>query len=714
MNKIYFFLLAILLSIQAEASNYPEVLFENSLMPKSYYYSQSSFAGNSWINHMNGHLPVVDSVFFTPGNSLMLNYISGNEGEWKSVIHYSSDYGHLPKNNDLLIFKIFVSSATTKTELPNIQLAQGENISEEVKIQSFIKNYQDNAWLSVEIPLKGIGNLDNQAPISSIIFKQGTNMDGKEHRLFIDQIEFLPTKTPDMKLTGKAVLSSVEAHERHVDIMWQLPLTPSIRYIKIYRSEDNQNFVPVAVRPISFNKYTDFVPRTNVSYYYKIAWVDYQYRESPFSEIKTAETKLAGDEDLLNSIEKSHIAYFTNETEFNSGMHKISPLVSDASISVKGTGIGILAQVIGVERKFIPRQLLLDRLKKIVKFLGRATTYHGAFPELLNGRSGKPIMTDSCEIAANIESTAYLMQGLLVARNYFDKESADESELRDAISSLWNGVDWTKFVKEGNGYHLYSVWSPACSFTKSAPIGGYNGSLIAYLLAIASPSHAITPASYKLGFKQPLKYVGPAIGRLSTSVSDTLLFGKNGEKPELYNRESFMIDSTYYGIRLVAGSVQTSLIEQQLPFLAINPRSPIDSTVNYFDNQCDLSMIYYRAALDSGEQFVSITNLLWPYVGKDSAFVNRFNPSAAIATYPYTPTIAMEALKNYYRNLGSFLWTEYGFRDEFNFKDNWVSGNFDPIHQGIVPIMLENARTGLIWNLFMKDPDIKLLVEKIQ
>lgn len=712
MNKIYFFLLAFLLSIRTEASNYPEVLFENSLMPKSYYYSQSSFQGNSWINHMNGHLPVADSIFFSPGNSLMLNYVSGNSGEWKSVISYSNDYGHLPKNNDLLIFKLFASSVTAKTALPTIQLMQGENISEEIKVQSFVENYQDNAWLSVEIPLKEIGNLDDQAPITDIIFKQGTNTDGKEHRLFIDQIEFLPSKTPNMKLTGKAVLSSVEAHERHVDIAWQLPLTPSIRYIKIYRSEDNQNFIPVAVRPISFNKYTDFVPRTNVSYYYKIAWVDYQYRESPFSDVKTAETKSAQDDDLLNSIEKSHIAYFTDETEFNSGMHKISPLVSNASISVKGTGIGILAQVIGVERKFIPRQLLLERLKKVVKFLGRATTYHGAFPELLDGRSGKPIMTDSCEIAANLESTAYLMQGLLVARNYFNKDVAEESELREAIASLWKAVDWPKYMKGEHGYHLYNMWSPACSFAKSTPLGGYNSSFVAYLLALASPSHAVNQKAYQFGFKQPLKYVGPAIGRLSTSVLDTLIVGEGGQKPELYSRSPFQLDSTYYGIHLKAGSAAASLIDLQLAFLAFDPKGNIDSSINYFDSQRSLSNVYYRAALNRSEQFVSLTNLLWPYIGGDSISINRFNPSAAIATYPYTPVIAMEALKNYYRNLGSLLWTEYGFRDEFNFRDNWVSGNFDPVHQGIVPIMLENARTGLIWNLFMNDPDIKAFLEK--
>jgi len=712
MNKIYFSLLALFLVFQVKASNYPEVLFENSLLPKSYYYSQSTFEGKSWINHMNGHLPVSDSVFFTPGNALLLNYISGNGGLWSTTIHYSNDYGYLVKTGDMLVFKLFAASNTEKTELPQVQLMQGENPSEGISLQPYLSNYQENTWLSVAVPLKEIHGLDGRAPITSIVFKQAAS-DGKEHRIFIDQIEFLPGKAPNMKLTGKAVLSAVDAYERHVDLTWQLPLTPSIRYIKIYRSEDNENFSPVGIRPISYNKYTDFVPRTNVTYYYKIAWVDYAYRESPFSDVKKAETKTASDDDLLDAVEKSHIAYFTDETEFNSGMHKVSPLVSDARISVKATGIGILAQVVGVERKFIARQLLSDRLTKVVKFLDKATTYHGAFPELMDGRTGKPISTDSCEIAADIESTAYLMQGLLVARSYFDKDEPAEKELRDKITSLWKAVDWKTFVKNENGNHLYNVWSPACLFDQAKPIGGYNGSFIAYLLAIVSPSHAIAGNTYALGYKKPLKYIGPAIGRFSTAPTDTLIIGEEGQKSTLYGKIPFASDSVYYGISINAGDPSSSLICLQQPFLAFDPKTAIDGHIDYYANQQNLANVFYRAALNRSEQFVSLTDVLWPCVETDSLVVGHFNPSAAIATYPYTPVIAMQALKNYYRNLGGYLWTEYGFRDEFNFKDNWVSGKFDPIHQGIVPIMLENARTGLIWNLFMKDADVKNITKRI-
>lgn len=713
MNKRYFFLFALFPFFQVSASTYPEVLFDNSLMPKSYYYSESSFEGTSWINHMNGHLPVSDSIFFTPGNALLLHYVSGNGGSWRTKIYYNNDDGYLAKDNDVLVFKLFSVSGTTKENLPIVVLTQGENNSEEINMQRYVSNFQDNTWISVAIPLKDIGNLDKQAPINSLVFKQGAS-DGKEHTVFIDQIEFMPAKTPDMKLTGKAVLSSVDAYERHVDISWQLPLTPSIRYIKIYRSTDKENFSPVGIRPISTNRFTDIVPNTDVSYYYKIAWVDYHYRESPFSDIKKADTKLATDEELLNMIERSHIAYFNDETEFNSGMHKISSSVSDARVSVKATGVGLLAQTVGAERAFIPRQLLLDRVEKVLKFLSKATNYHGAFPELLDGRTGNPVSTDSCEISANVESTAYLMQGLLVARNYFNKDEPAEKEVREKITSLWEAVDWQAFVKGDRGHHLYSRWSPACAFDKAVPLGGYNSSFIAYLLAIVSPTHPIAPDSYQLGFKQPLKYEGPAIGRFSISLNDTLLTDTANGKHLLYSKKSVMIDSTYYGIHLVAGHPSTSLIYLQQLFLAFNPRTAIDEKINFYDNQKNLSNVFYRAALNRSEQFVSLSNLLWPYVGDDSSAINRFNPAAAIATYPFTPIIAMEALKNYYRNLSPYLWTAYGFRDEFNFKDNWVSGEFDPIHQASVPVMLENARTGLIWDLFMKDADIQKIEQLLK
>src|SRR5690606_17732352 len=150
------------------------------------------------------------------------------------------------------------------------------------------------------VPLGDIRELDLNVPIDGVQFLQGEAADSTVHWLYIDQIEFLPTRPPRVKLSSPAVLSTAVAYDRHVDLTWQLPLTPSIRYIKIYRSEDNEHFDPVAIRPIFVQKCTDFVPYSDRTYYYKIAWVDYGYLESPFSNVLEASPKASDDEGMLD------------------------------------------------------------------------------------------------------------------------------------------------------------------------------------------------------------------------------------------------------------------------------------------------------------------------------------------------------------------------------------------------------------------------------
>ena len=92
----------------------------------------------------------------------------------------------------------------------------------------------------------------------------------------------------------------------------------------------------------------------------------------------------------------------------------------------------------------------------------------------------------------------------------------------------------------------------------------------------------------------------------------------------------------------------------------------------------------------------------------------RDRPTGALASFPYTPGASMKALRNYYRNYGSFLWGEYGFRDAFNLTVNWVSPLFMGLNQAPVTVMIENYRTNLLWNLFMSHPDVQKGIQKIQ
>ena len=192
MKRFYLLLVALFFAFRSMASIYPEVLFENSLMPKSYHYSHAFYQGGSWISQMNGHLPVSDSIFFTPGNALMLHYVSADKGQWEATIRFRNDEGYLAKNGDVLMLKLFVASDGDRSALPSIQVMQGEKASSELALSSYISEYADHSWLSIAIPLEDLGGLDPQAPVSSLVLKQGGNHDNKEHMMFVDQIEFLP------------------------------------------------------------------------------------------------------------------------------------------------------------------------------------------------------------------------------------------------------------------------------------------------------------------------------------------------------------------------------------------------------------------------------------------------------------------------------------------------------------------------------------------
>jgi hypothetical protein len=82
-------------------------------------------------------------------------------------------------------------------------------------------------------------------------------------------------------------------------------------------------------------------------------------------------------------------------------------------------------------------------------------------------------------------------------------------------------------------------------------------------------------------------------------------------------------------------------------------------------------------------------------------------PTAALSSFPYTPTESMKALKFFYYKLGDKLWSDYGFRDAFSLKDIWFANSHLAIDQGPIIVMIENYRTGLLWNLFMSCPEVK-------
>lgn len=88
-------------------------------------------------------------------------------------------------------------------------------------------------------------------------------------------------------------------------------------------------------------------------------------------------------------------------------------------------------------------------------------------------------------------------------------------------------------------------------------------------------------------------------------------------------------------------------------------------------------------------------------------------PTAALSSFPYTPDASMKALKFFYYTLGNRIWGEYGFRDAFNITESWYADSYLAIDQGPIILMIENYRTGLLWDLFMKNPEVKDGLDKL-
>ncbi|MGV3762555.1 glucoamylase family protein [Parapedobacter sp.] len=715
------FLVSCMFAVAAQADTYPGVLFENSVLKGNYMYSDVYHGEHSWVENAAGRLPVSDSIFFTPGNSLSLKYMSAANGDWHTQINFpKTANSYFLDVADVLTFKLYVVSNTEPGALPRLSVTQRDTVSNSFELADYIDGFRTNMWLDVRVPVKAIGGLLSGEPIEGIRLSQG-QADTATHWLYIDQIEFVSANPPRAKLSSPAVLASATPYDRHVDLTWQLPLTPSIRYIKVYRAEDNEHFEPVAIRPVFVQKYTDFVPYPDKTYYYKIAWVDYDYLESPFSDAVEATTQTASDSTLLDFMQAAHFNYFMEHAEINSGMHATHFGIDDATVSVMETGLSILSHVVAVERGFISRKVAIDRLRRMVDFLAKVERYHGAFPAAIDGRTGKGIFEVDSVPEADLPATAFLMQGLLVAEQYFGTDST-VADLTGKIAALWDGVEWNEFVVAGQQHILLDRWSPVAGFKHARPMGGFGSDFISYILALASPRYSVHPDAYVEGLGIPRELADSAyVMELAENDAFAVDVGSEQSASTLprYREFSYTTDTTLYGLPITVGSLDTTLLQAYTPFLAFDPRAKRDTFTNYFTNNVHLTKATRRR--DNEQGYGGFSTNIWggtvietdSLTGADS--LNRLhviNPAIASASYAYMPKEALRSIRELYDRYGPMLFTEYGFRKWIAPERNAIADGFDALQQAAVVVMIENGRTGLIWDLFSSHPDIRKVIEQ--
>ncbi|MET4010315.1 hypothetical protein ABIB62_000126 [Mucilaginibacter sp. UYP25] len=390
------------------------------------------------------------------------------------------------------------------------------------------------------------------------------------------------------------------------------------------------------------------------------------------------------DNQLLDLVQKQTFKYFYDFGHPTSGLARERNTSGDV-VTTGGSGFGIMAMVVGVNRGFISRAEGLARMQKIVGFLKtKAQTFHGAFPHWLNGATGAVQPFSALDNGADLIETSYLMQGLLTARQYFNGAGNDETTLRADISTLWNNVEWDWF-RQGDQNVLYWHWSPSNGWAINMKISGWNEGLIAYVLAASSTTHSVPKAVYDQGWA----------GNGSM---------KNG--------------NTYYGLKLPLGPPQGGpLFFAHYSFLGINPNGLSDAYANYEEQNKAHSQINYKYTVANPKGYYGYSTESWGLTASDieggytasspTNDVGVIAPTAAISSLPYTPTESMAALKFFYYKLGDKMWGPYGFYDAYNLNNPWFADSYLAIDQGPIIVMIENYRSGLLWNLFMSCPEIK-------
>ena len=401
--------------------------------------------------------------------------------------------------------------------------------------------------------------------------------------------------------------------------------------------------------------------------------------------------------ELMDIVQRETFKYFWDYAESNSGAareryHPDDPGNSANVVATGGSGFGLMAILVGIERGFISREQGFQRIRTILNFFENADRFHGAWPHWLNGNSGAVIPFSTVDDGGDIVETSFFAMGLISVREYFKNGNSDEINLVTQADELWKGIEWNWYTNNGN--QLIWHWSPDHGFAINLALKGYNETLITYVLAASSPTYPISPETYHFGWAS-------GGGFLNSNVQFEIpILVKHGGS------------SSHVG----------PLFLSHYSFLGLDPRNLRDQYVNYWDVAKNHALINYRYAIENPNEHDHYGRYVWGLTasytyqsgggmgyaahspGNDLGVIA---PTAAVSSIAFTPEQSLDAMQYFYHKR-EILMGPAGFYDAFSPERNyWVANGYLAIDQGPMMIMIENYRTQMMWNLFMGADDVQ-------
>lgn len=430
------------------------------------------------------------------------------------------------------------------------------------------------------------------------------------------------------------------------------------------------------------------------------------------------------DAQLLDTVQYYTFQYFWDGAEPHSGMARerfhvdgVYPQNDKNIVTTGGSGFGLMAILTGIHRNFISREQGVERFEKIVSFLETADRFHGVWPHWLDGETGKTKPFSRYDDGGDLVETAFLVQGLIAVGEFFRNGNEREKQLVERIEKLWHEVEWDWHQKDGEKV-LYWHWSPNFGWQMNFPVRGYNECLIMYILGASSPTHPIDPEAYHLGW------------------------ARNGEIKGNHEKYGYRLTLNHNGAEEEGGP----LFWAHYSYLGPDPRHLSDRYADYWEHNVAHTMINRAHCIENPHQYKGYGENCWgltssysvpgaaayfrgknserpipdaasvevSYAGHKPAFdLGVISPTAALSSIPYAPEEVMQVMRHFYEDLGDKLMGPYGFYDAFSEEYNWWPKKYLAIDQGPIVVMIENYRSGLLWELFMKNKDVQNGLKKL-
>ena len=633
------------------------------------------------------------TIAYDGETSLKFNYTSAENGNWRATIYRTGWTAAGIEGLDSVSFYVYAENELPASALPliglrtNSKTGSGGVNSELYKLEDYNESVPPEEWTRILFPLDVIFNdTENNeldfSQVTGVVFNQ-SEKNNTSRLILIDEIvafQSIDVIPPVKNLTA-------EGYDSHAELNWQQPLD-NLTY-RIYASYDGgENFEFRGETTKNF--YLDFVPEEgkNSTVHYQIVGIT-QDKESEAAEA-TAEIRDFTDEELLDMVQRYTFRYFWEGAHQPSGMILERSGGNGRTAASGATGMGLMAMIVACERQYEPQDSIKNRIIKILDFLENCERHHGAWSHWYNANTGETQPFSPDDDGGDIVETSYVAQGLIALKQYFSGSDEKSVQIREKADQLWKEVEWD-WYRNGQDV-LYWHWSPNTGFEKGMLVRGWNEALITYIMAAASPSYPISKEVYTEGW-----------ARNGNMVNRRRFYEQNITLAPNWGGPLFFIHYTHLGI---------------------NPHGLSDQYADYWQEHVNTAEIHHAYSIDNPKNFENYSAENWGLTASDDPYGytahqpwtndnGTISPTAALSSMPYTPEKSMAALKYFYRERGAEFFGKYGPYDAFNDEVDWVSNSYIGIDQGPIAVMIENYRTGLLWNVVMQDEDVQTGLDKL-